>query len=97
MKVTSGKAIPVRTLKCERPNMPKAIPIKNALILSCFRYTRYPRRKITIHKIRLMPSTRSGIAVIVWGSGYKIYFNSYITTLFLHPWYGTGMVRSQPA
>ena len=36
MNVISGKAIPVSTLKCERPNMPKAMPTRRALILSFF-------------------------------------------------------------
>ena len=45
MKVISGKAIPVTTLKCERPNMPKAIPIRSALIFSFSAVHQVPEQK----------------------------------------------------
>jgi hypothetical protein len=49
--------------------MPKAIPMSSALIFSCFRYTRYPSRKITMHKRRLIAAMGSGTAVTDWSSG----------------------------
>jgi hypothetical protein len=59
VKVSSGKANPVRILKCERPDIPKAMPGSSSRTSSCFRYAWYHGRKITMHKRRLIPATGS--------------------------------------
>src|SRR5208282_1778675 len=64
-RANAGKnAKPSSVLRCESPNIPNAIPMRNALVPRFFQYAAHPITKITIQRRRLRMITGSGTNAI---------------------------------